>query len=82
MNYNLITPHEQSVPSVVSEQQWCQGRAVCLSKPSSLLGLLALDCPGHWCPLPLSLDLPPVTLGSCEHTVGAALPIVVASYTW
>lgn len=35
MNYSLITPHEQPVP----EQHQCQGRAVCLSKPSLLLGL-------------------------------------------
>lgn len=44
INYTLIAPHEQPVPSVVSDST--AGRRS-LSRTRFLLGLLALDCPLH-----------------------------------
>lgn len=67
MNYTLITPQEQPVPSVVPGQHWWGGRALCLSAPSPLLGLrvpIASCTFGNGAAPPLlSLDLCPVTAG-------------------
>lgn len=82
MSYALITPPEQPVPSLVPERHQCQGRAICLGKPSLLLGLLALDRPVHVlqrrrCPLSWAWTCALERREAAEHTGGVVLPIAV-----